>query len=131
MTHPGRAPQFTKHSGRVFAFTLMAGFAFVALVGMWRDIPILARVGRIFAVASFLAGALVPGRLEPVHRGWMAFGEAIGRVTTPVMMAVVYFLVLTPIGLVRRALVRRPASAASFWRSRAPLPPKARMERQF
>src|SRR5687767_3864269 len=100
MTRHGAAPGFTKHSGRVFAFTLTAGFAFVALIGAWRDIPLLARAGQILGAASFLAGLLIPGKLEPVRRAWMSFGEAIGRVTTPVMMAVVYFLVLTPIGLV-------------------------------
>ena len=121
----------TKHSGRVFAFTLMAGFMFVALVGVWRDIFVLTRAATFLAIASFLAGLLVPGRLEPVRRGWMAFGEAIGRVTTPIMLGVVYYLVLTPTGLIRRALVRRPRPAPSYWHQRPPLPPKSRMERQF
>ncbi|MEO7648538.1 MAG: SxtJ family membrane protein [Gemmatimonadaceae bacterium] len=120
-----------KHSGRVFAFTLMAGFIFVALVGAWRELPALVRVGQVLAAISFLAGVLIPGRLEPVRRAWMALGEAIGRVTTPVMMAVVYYLVLTPTGLVRRALAKRPPSNASYWHPRPPLPPKSRLERQF
>lgn len=130
MKSPSKA-RFTTRDGRVFAFTLMAGFVFVALVGMWRDIQPLARAGQVLAAASLLAGLLIPGKLEPARRGWMAFGEAIGRVTTPVMMGVVYFAVLTPIALVRRALVRRPKPVASFWRPRAPLPPRSRMERQF
>lgn len=120
-----------KHSGRVFAFTLMAGFVFVALVGVWRDISVLTRAGQLLAAASFLAGLLIPGRLEPVRRGWMALGEAIGRVTTPIMLGIVYYLVLTPTGLIRRALVRRPVSSASYWHARQPLPPKSKMERQF
>ena len=128
---PTQAPQSTKRSGRVFAFTLAAGFAFVALVGWWRDMPTLARAGQILGAASLLAGLLIPGKLEPARRAWMAFGEALGRVTTPLMMGVVYYLILTPMGLVRRALVRRPPSPASFWRPRDPLPPRERMERQF
>jgi hypothetical protein len=121
----------TRHSGRVFAFTLMAGFVFVALIGVWRGIPVLARTAQLLAVASFLAGLLIPGRLEPVRRGWMALGEAIGRVTTPIMLAIVYYLVLTPTGLIRRALVRRPRPAPSYWHQRPPLPPRSKMERQF
>jgi len=124
-------PAGTKHSGRVFAFTLMAGFIFVALVGAWKDLATLARAGQLLAVVSFLAGVLIPGRLEPVRRAWMALGEAIGRVTTPVMMAIVYFLVLTPTGLIRRALVKRPRPLSSYWHPRPPLPPKSRLERQF
>lgn len=121
----------TRHSGRVFAFTLAAGFIFVALVGAWRDIALLTRGGFALAVASFLAGVLIPGRLEPVRRGWMALGEAIGRITTPIMLAIVYYLVLTPTGLIRRALVRRPRPAPSYWHARPPLPPRSKMERQF
>ena len=121
----------TRHSGRVFAFTIAAGFLFVALVGAWRDFAFLARGGLALAVASFLAGVLIPGRLEPVRRGWMALGEAIGRVTTPIMLAIVYYVVLTPTGLIRRALVRRPRPAPSYWHARPPLPPRSKMERQF
>lgn len=121
----------TARSGRVFAFTMMGGFIFVALVGAWRDVPLLVRGSLLLAAVSFLAGVLVPRRLEPVRRGWMAFGEAIGKVTTPIMLAVVYYLVLTPTGLIRRVFTRRPARAASYWQQRAPLPSKARMERQF
>lgn len=121
----------TRHSGRVFAFTLAAGFLFVALVGAWRDIAVLTSSGLALGVASFLAGLLIPGRLEPVRRGWMALGEAIGRVTTPIMLAIVYYLVLTPTGLIRRALVKRPRSATSYWHARPPLPPRSKMERQF
>lgn len=121
----------TRRSGRVFAFTMLAGFVFVALVGVWRDVPVLTRTALLLAVASFLAGLLIPGRLEPVRRVWMAVGEAIGRVTTPIMLAIVYYVVFTPIGLIRRALVKRPRPAASYWHARPPLPPRSRMERQF
>jgi saxitoxin biosynthesis operon SxtJ-like protein len=121
----------TGRSGRVFAFTMLAGFVFLALVGVWRDIPVLTRTALLLALASLLAGLLIPGRLEPVRRGWMALGEAIGRVTTPVMLTIVYYLVLTPTGLIRRALARRPRAAPSYWHARPPLPPKSRMERQF
>ena len=126
-----RARTGTAHSGRVFAFTMMAGFIFIALVGAWKDVGFLVRGGQVMAVVSFLAGVLVPRHLEPVRRGWMAFGDAIGRVTTPIMMAIVYYAVLTPTGLIRRLFSKRPGPAASYWQQRPPLPPKSRMERQF
>ncbi|HUR91624.1 MAG TPA: SxtJ family membrane protein, partial [Gemmatimonadaceae bacterium] len=120
MQRQDRSRTGTARSGRVFAFTLMVGFIFVALIGAWKDVALLVRGGQIMAVVAFLAGVLVPRRLEPVRRGWMAFGEAIGRFTTPVMMAIVYYLVLTPTGLIRRAVSRRPGPAASYWEQRPP-----------
>ncbi len=120
-----------RRSGRVFAFTMMAGFVFVALIGFWREMPGLTKGALALAVISFVAGLAIPGRLEPVRRGWMKLGEAIGRVTTPVMLAIVYYVVLTPTAILRRAFARRRPPAESYWQPRAPLPDKSRLERQF
>lgn len=42
--------------------------------------------------------------LRPVYRVWMRFGILMSRVTVPVLMSLVFFLVLTPLGAVRRLL---------------------------
>ena len=117
--------------GRVFALTLTGGFLFLAAVGLWRDAEILLAVSLAMAVVSMLAALLVPGRLTRVQKAWMKIGEAIGRVTTPVLMALIYYLVVTPIALMRRAVSRRQPPRVSNWHRRPPLPPPSRMERQF
>ena len=68
----------------------------------------------------------------------MAFARAISRVTTPIFMAIIYFLVITPTALVRRKLGKRtlspPRSASTFWVERERNDPESarrRMERQF
>jgi hypothetical protein len=83
-----------------------------------------------------LAGLLIPTHLGPVERAWMALAHAISRVTTPVVMAVMYFVVLTPVGLLRRAFggnsLRHAESASGFWKERpAGARRSASMERQF
>jgi hypothetical protein len=55
-----------------------------------------------------LAGLFVPGRLSRAHGAWMALARAISRVTSPIMVGVLYFGVLTPVGLLMRALGRNP-----------------------
>jgi hypothetical protein len=59
-----------------------------------------------WVVAGVLAawGLVAPMSLGPVYRGWMRLGILLSRVTTPVIMGVVFFLVVTPTGLVRRLL---------------------------
>jgi hypothetical protein len=119
------------HEGRVFAFTLAAGLFVFGLLALQKDRPTVAIVGFAFAAASLLAGLLVPGRLGPLRRAWMKLGESIGAVTTPVLMAALYYLVVTPMAMLRR-LRRRPLpTKTSRWHQRAPLPPASRMERQF
>ena len=117
--------------GRVFALTLAGGFLFLAAVGFWRDAHRLVVISLTIALVSVLAALLVPGRLTPVSKAWMKVGEVIGRVTTPVLLAVIYYLIFTPIGVVRRLLAPRRSSKGSNWHHRPPLPPPSRMERQF
>ena len=68
-------------------------------------------------------------------RGWGSL-HAISKVTTPIFMGIVYFLVILPIGLVRRLTGNSPilprGRAASRWDAHVPAVADAeRMERQF
>lgn len=55
--------------------------------------------------AAFLLAALVaPLSLRPVEKGWMRFGEKLGTVVTFLIMFLTFFLVVTPLGMLRRAL---------------------------
>ncbi len=47
-------------------------------------------------------GAAAPGLLGPLHRGWMAVARVLGRVNTAIFLSIVFFLVLTPLGLAFR-----------------------------
>jgi hypothetical protein len=117
--------------GRVFAFSLAGGFLFIALVTYWRHAPRVAAGALVVAVFSLMAATLVPGKLEPVRRAWMKFGEGIGYITTPIVMAIIYYLVVTPIAAVRRLRPARRLALESNWHPRPPLPARERMERQF
>jgi hypothetical protein len=55
------------------------------------------------AVLLVVPGLIVPAVLGPVERRWMAFAEVLGRVNTRIILTLLYWLVMTPIGLVRRA----------------------------
>lgn len=49
-----------------------------------------------------------PAALAPVYRVWMAVGSALGWVNTRVILGAVFFLVVTPIGVVMRMTGRDP-----------------------
>ncbi len=40
--------------------------------------------------------------LTPLNKTWVKFGELLGRIIAPLVMAVVYFIILTPISLLLR-----------------------------
>lgn len=45
-----------------------------------------------------------PSTLKLVYQGWMRFGLIMSRITTPIILTVLFFGVALPTGLVRRAL---------------------------
>ena len=68
------------------------------------------------------AGIIMPSRLGPIYRGWMAFALAISKVTTPFFLGVVYYLVIAPIGVTMRLFGHNPlarkSNDGSFWVAR-------------
>ena len=61
----------------------------------------------IFAVLGFWA-LVAPLSLRPVYRGWMRFGLLLSRVTTPIVMGLVFYVVITPFALTLK-LARKDA----------------------
>ncbi|MFO1116645.1 MAG: SxtJ family membrane protein [Beijerinckiaceae bacterium] len=126
--------RLSRKEGLRFAFTLGAAFLFFGAIAWYRDHMAMATaLGGVCAVL-FVAGLLVPTRLGPVQRGWMRLGEAIGRFMTPVTMGIVYFLAITPVGLIMRAIGKNPMIARtatdSFWIARDD-EGRSNLERQF
>jgi hypothetical protein len=93
------------------------------------------------AGAGFLGGALVigasfvPTRLGSVYRVWMGLARLLSRITTPIFMAIVYFLIITPAGIVMRIFgytpLRRESGQETFWITREPAHRRSDMRRQF
>jgi hypothetical protein len=130
----GIPARLTAREGRTFGFTVGVAFAAFAGIAFWRDHAVAWKVLAVVGGSLLLAGAVIPTMLGPVQRGWMAFAHLLSRVTTPLFMGIVYFVVLTPIALLTRALGRRSlkheAQDGSFWVPVA-LGERSGMERQF
>ena len=131
---PHPVPPATPRELRRFALAVGGAFALLGALLLWRGRGagwVLLLVG----VALVAAGVVAPRRLGPVQRGWMRVALAISRVTTPIFMGIVYFLVLTPTGLVMRLAGRRPLArlpdATTFWVDRPPGERKGDLTRQF
>lgn len=73
-------------------------------------------------LATFLAwAALAPETIRPIYVLWMRFGLMMSRITTPLIMGLVFFVLITPTALVfrifgRDALARRIDSGIETYR---------------
>lgn len=124
-------------SARAFGW-LMAGVA--ALVGLWALWKGKAWMPWPFAIAlAFVLATVLRLRvLDGLNRGWMALAVLLGRIVTPLVMGLIYFGLVTPLGLLMRLTGKDPMqrrfdpSASTYWVEREPKgPDPATMERQF
>ncbi len=88
-------------------FGLVVGAAFALIFGLllpWLfsfDTPLWP-----FIVCAALAipALIAPKLLRPVQRGWMKLAEPIGRFNTKLILGLVFYLVFTPVGAIRRLI---------------------------
>ncbi|MCK7580737.1 MAG: SxtJ family membrane protein [Chromatiales bacterium] len=120
---------------RQFGFLFAAVFTIVAFWPLWPlTAPNLYWLGG--AGAWLLAALVVPRALAPLNRGWIAFGHVLGWINARIILGLVFFVVVTPTGLIMRLLgkdllrMRSPRSA-SYWIKRdQPLDPQS-LRNQF
>lgn len=122
---------------RAFGLVFTVVFAVIALWPLWADD--LPRWWALGLAGVFLATSLATPRfLAPLNRAWIRLGRLLQKVVHPVVMALLFFGMVTPMGLVRRAFVRDPLGLArdpeaeSYWIERDPPGPTPEsMTQQF
>ena len=104
-------------------FGLIVGGVFVLLGLWWLYRGKFATAAYILSAAGsalVLSGLVFPRLLTVPRRFWMKLAEAMAFISSRLILGVVFFLVLTPIGLVKRAmgwdpLQRRSGSRDTLW----------------
>ena len=122
---------------RVFALTLALAALLLAAVLLLTD-------RRATAVYAALAGcglaavsALFTSVGKIVYLVWMSVGYALGQITSPIIAGVIFYLVVTPIGLFFRLTgrdnlrLKRPRCADSHYRQHSDISDRDHFRRQF
>jgi len=94
----------------------------------------------LLAVGSSLVvlALVAPGLLSSLNKAWMRLGLLLSKIVTPIVMGLIYYTTVTPIGLIFRALgkdllnIRKDPRAKSYWVVRDPPGPEPEtMKNQF
>lgn len=127
-----------KRELRNFGITLGAVLGLLGGVLLWRErggSQYLLLAGALFVVF----GLLLPALLKPVYKTWMTLAVIMGWVMTRVILGVLFYLLVTPIGLTARLLGKDMmdirfdhAASRTYWikKAKGPRDPKD-YERQF
>ena len=127
----------TGPSNRSFGLIFSLLFAVLGLGPLARGRPV--RGWALVVAAAFLLAALaVPRILGPLNRLWLRIGLILHACISPVIMGLVFYTTVTPIGVVRRLLGKDPLrlrwdrDAVTYWIERKPPGPAPdTMPRQF
>jgi hypothetical protein len=109
------------NADRKFGFVVGGLLALLGgLLFFWRHRTVWGAALGVPGAVLLLLAAAAPGLLAGPHRGWLAFAKVLGRINAFVFLSIVFFLILTPLGLVLRLfgrdeLRRRGRPPASMW----------------
>ena len=104
-----------------FVFALAASYFLVFSSSMFW----LALLGGL-SVATLLLTLAAPEKLQPFNKMWALIGYWLGRIISPIILGLIYFILITPVALVTRLFGRdelrlKVGDSQSEWQPREPV----------
>ena len=107
-------------SSRTFGLVFTVVFLIIGLWPMKHGLAI--RSWSIILSILFLISAIFkPSVLGPLNLWWLKFGFFLHKVTSPIILAIIYFMVVTPLGVIMKLTGKNPLSLGfskdteSYW----------------
>ena len=120
-------------SNRSFGIVFFIVFLLIALYPLLKDNDL--RIWSLLISFIFLALGLINSKiLTPLNRLWFKFGLLLGKFISPLIMGIIFFLVVTPIGIIMRLLKKdllnlKYNKKETYWIDKSG--PKSKMKNQF
>ena len=120
-------------SNRSFGIVFFVVFLIVALYPFLEGGEL--RAWSLIISLIFLILGLINSKiLTPLNKFWFKFGIFLGKIISPVIMGIIFFLVVTPIGFIMRLMGKDVLSLKfnnnkSYWIEKTG--PKSKMKNQF
>ena len=120
-------------SNRSFGIVFFAVFLIIAFYPLINEESI--RIWSLVISLIFLFMGLMNSKLlTPLNKIWFKFGLFLGKIVSPLVMGIVFFLVVTPIGLIMKYLNKNLLNLKfnkkeSYWIEKNE--PKSKMKNQF
>ena len=120
-------------SNRSFGIVFFVVFLIIAIYPLTYSGDV--RLWSVIISIIFLVLALLNSKiLTPLNKLWFKLGIFLGRIISPIIMGIIFFLVVTPIGLIMRLLRKdvlnlKYNNNQSYWIEKNG--PKSRMKNQF
>ena len=120
-------------SNRSFGIVFFIVFLLISIYPLINNEDI--RIWSLLVSIIFLVLGLINSNiLSPLNKLWFKFGILLGKIISPIIMATIFFLVVTPIGLIMRIIGKdllnlKYSHNKSYWIEKTD--PKSKMKNQF
>ena len=120
-------------SNRSFGIVFFIVFLLIALYPILKDNDL--RIWSLVISFIFLILGLINSKiLTPLNRLWFKFGLLLGKFISPLIMGIIFFIVVTPIGIIMRLLKKdllnlKYNKKETYWIEKTG--PKSKMKNQF
>ena len=120
-------------SNRSFGIVFFVVFLFIALYPLSYSGQVI-KWSLVISLIFLLLGLINSKILTPVNKILFKFGIFLGNIISPIIMSIVFFLIVTPIGLIMRVLRKdllnlKFNTKKSYWIEKKG--PKSKMKNQF
>ena len=120
-------------ANRSFGIVFFVVFLFIALYPLSYSGAII-KWSLVISLIFLILGLINSKILTPLNKIWFKFGIFLGNIISPIIMAIVFFLIVTPIGLIMRVLRKdllnlKFNTKKSYWIEKKG--PKSKMKNQF
>ena len=120
-------------SNRSFGVVFFIVFLLIAIYPLLKGNEL--RIWSLIISFSFLGLGLINSKLlTPLNKLWYKFGLLLGKFISPLIMGIIFFVVVTPIGIIMRLLKKdllnlKFNDQKSYWIKKTG--PKSKMKNQF
>ena len=110
-------------SNRTFGFFFTAVFGLIAAYFYYTATSPAEMIFVALSLITLAITILYPSLLLPFNRAWMNLGVLLGKIISPVIMAVIFFVLITPIAVITRIFGRdeldmKTTNNYSYWKNR-------------
>jgi len=113
-----------------FGYFFSGMFSLITLYCYWQDLKNFAIFASIISFLFIAVTLVAPKMLSPLNLAWYELGMLLGKIVSPIVLGIIFFLMITPISLITRLFGRdelkiKKLSLHSYWVDRSPPGPSS------
>lgn len=115
-------------SNQKFGWLFAAIFAGAFAYFQWKHSLGLAIASIALSILFALVTIFIPSALAPLNKAWFALSLFLGKVVSPIVLSMIFFVLIVPVALIGRlfgrdALLLKKRQVSSYWVDKEPIEP--------